>query len=56
MLRLLKSTVPAPEKVKEEVWSWDCVGNAKTSEHVPVYEVGMSKLKIVELDALMEAK
>lgn len=44
------STLPSPLKVKEEVWSCDCIGKRKTSEHVlPESDWGMSKLKIEEM-------
>jgi hypothetical protein len=32
----LKSTAPSPEKLYEEVWSWDCSGKRNIKEQVPV--------------------
>jgi hypothetical protein len=45
-----KSMAPLPLRVKDEVCNWAWVGKRKISEHVsPAYEVGMSKLKMLEM-------
>lgn len=47
LLSCEKAKVPGPEKVKDDVSRSFWRGKRKTREQVPVYEAGMSKLKMV---------